>query len=180
MGATEDFLAEMQKRRQMQMQHIQQLFGRQAAPPIPVGAEPAKPSQIMGLVKQGIVGDLLKDSGAGAGSPSALAGLKSLAGGFSNTLPVSAGAQSFLASQGASVPAGLSTGGSGVLGGLQSAGQAIGGAASGVGSALGSAAAAAPEAIGGALGAAGSALGAGASAVGGAAASALSWLAALL
>jgi len=176
MGATEDFLAEMQKRRQMQMQQIQQLFGRQAAPPIPVGAEPAKPSQIMGLVKQGIVGDLLGDSGKGAGSPSALAGLKSLAGGFSNTLPVSAGAQSFLASQGASVPAGLSTGGSGVLGGLQSAGQAIGSAAGGVGSAL----AAAPEAIGGALGAAGSALGAGASAVGGAAASALSWLAALL
>jgi hypothetical protein len=176
MGATEDFLAEMQKRRQMQMQHIQQLFGRQSAPPIPVGAEPAKPSQVMGMIKQGIVGNLLGDSGKGAGSPSALAGLKSLAGGFSNTLPVSAGAQSFLASQGASVPAGLSTGGSGVLGGLQSAGQAIGSAAGGVGSAL----AAAPEAIGGALGAAGSALGAGASAVGGAAASALSWLAALL
>jgi hypothetical protein len=161
MGATEDFLAEMQKRRQMQMQHIQQLFGRQAAPPIPVGAEPAKPSQIVGMIKQyaggGMMDSLFKGDTAGASSPGALAGLKSLAGGFSNALPSAAGS-SFLAAEGAPIPVGLSTGGSGVLGGLQSAGQAIGGAASGVGNALG----------------------AGASAVGGAAASALSWLAALL
>jgi hypothetical protein len=127
MGATEDFLAEMQKRRQMQMQHIQQLFGRNEAPSLSMAPASTRPGFVGNIIRSvtGLVSGNALQAGAKAGQ-GALTGLNSLAGGFSNTLPVSAGAKSFLAAEGAPIPEGLQTAGSGVLGGLQGAGNALG------------------------------------------------------
>lgn len=69
MGATEDFLAEMQKRRKMQLDQIKGLFDAQKAPDIQTPGSPGHSSLIGGLLKQGLQNTVLSSATKYFGNP---------------------------------------------------------------------------------------------------------------